>query len=101
MRRHHHALAGREIERLAGGKVAPRLGLEITCNLGAENRVPRKAVAARERYHQRDVSVRHRRDHELALEAREAGCRVGPAVEAMPGEVEFAELVRGNALQAE
>src|SRR5687767_1429856 len=45
---HHHAFAGRQIERLAGGEIDVRLGLEVAGDLGAEDRVPWKVVAARE-----------------------------------------------------
>ena len=50
MRRDHHALARREIERLRGGEVDARLRLVVAGDLGAEDRVPGQLVrAARDR----------------------------------------------------
>ena len=97
VRRDHHAIAGRQIERLAGGEIDPRLGLEVAGDLGAEDRVPGKIVAAREIDHQRDIAVRHRREPELPLEPRQAGRHIRPGVEPMPGEIEVAHRVLGQA----
>src|SRR5262249_53123408 len=51
--RNHHAFAWSEIERRARGEIDARLGLVVAGNLGAENRIPVNAVAAREVDHQR------------------------------------------------
>src|SRR5215475_14104510 len=36
VRRHHHAIARRQVERLAGGEINARLGLVVAGGLGAE-----------------------------------------------------------------
>src|ERR1700722_11904951 len=48
VRRHHHAFAGCQIERRAGGKIDARLRLVVACDLSAEDRIPRQMIAARE-----------------------------------------------------
>src|SRR6516164_2041788 len=47
MCRDHHAVAGRQIEGLAGGEVDARLGLVVARDFRAQDRVPGKIVAAR------------------------------------------------------
>src|SRR5712691_2537797 len=96
MRGDHHAFAGRQVERLAGGEIDARLGLVVARGLGAQDRVPGKTVAAGEVDHQRDIAVGDRRQHVFALEPREARCGIGPAVEAMPSEIEVARRVLGQ-----
>ena len=48
VRRDHHAIADREIESRTGGEINRRLRLVIAGDLGAEDRIPRKAIAAGE-----------------------------------------------------
>ena len=52
MGRDHHAFAGRKIEGRAGGEIDARLGLVVAGNLGAEDRIPVNAIAARKIDHQ-------------------------------------------------
>jgi hypothetical protein len=47
MCRDRYAVVGREVERLAGGEIAPRLGLEVADNRRGEDGSPGKAVAPR------------------------------------------------------
>jgi len=55
VRRDHHAGARRQVERCRGREVDPRLGLVVTGDLGAQDRVPRQVVAAGEIDHEGDV----------------------------------------------
>src|SRR5262249_25601304 len=87
MRRHHHASFGLQIEGLRGGKIDARLRLIIAGNLSPENRIPGKAVAARQIHHEGNIAVRYWRDHVTALEPSETGRHVGPRVEAMPRQI--------------
>ncbi|HVJ72198.1 MAG TPA: hypothetical protein VM531_11950, partial [Sphingomicrobium sp.] len=84
MRGDHHAVAGRQIKSLAGGEIDPRLRLEIAGDLRAEDRVPRKTVAAGDVHHQRDVAVRYRRQQALLFQAHEPRRGVRPGIEAVP-----------------
>jgi hypothetical protein len=45
MRRDRYAVVGRKVERLAGGEIDPRPGLEVADNLRGEDGGPGKAVA--------------------------------------------------------
>ena len=86
--------AGAQIERLAGGEIDARLRLVVAGDFGAEDRVPRQIVAAREIDHQRDVAVRARRQHEFRLEPRQRRRHVRPGVEPVPGQIEFVAAPR-------
>src|SRR5262249_32152823 len=88
--RHHHAIAWRQIECLASGQIDTRLGLVVAGGLGAQDRIPRQVVAAREIDHQRDVAVRDWRQHAATLEPRQAARHVRPGVEPMPGGIAMA-----------
>ncbi len=101
MRGHHHALRGRQIERLAGGEIDARLRLVVAGDFGAENGVPRKLVAAREIDHQRDVAVRHRRQHEFGFQPRQRRRHVRPGIEPVPDARQIVEHFVGQVLQAE
>ena len=101
VRRDHHAIAGRAIERLGGGEVDARLGLVVAGDLGAEDRVPANVVVAREIGHERDVAIRDRRDQEPLPQALEPGRHVGPGIEAMPREIQITQDVLGQILQSE
>src|SRR5262249_48810169 len=46
VRCHHHAGIRGKIESLGRRKIDPRLGLVVAGNLGAEDSIPRKAIAA-------------------------------------------------------
>ena len=101
VRGHHHAFARLEIERRAGGEIDARLRLEVMRDLGAEDRVPRKIIAAGEIDHQRDIAVRHRRQPELALEPRQRGRHVRPSIEPMPHQRQIVEHFVRQVLQTE
>ena len=71
--------SGGEIERLAGSKIDTRLRLVVAGDFRAEDRVPRKVVAAREVDHQRDVAVRHGRSLKRRLSRASAAGTSGHA----------------------
>jgi hypothetical protein len=101
MRGDHHAVGGREIERLRCRQIDARLRLEVPGDLGPEDRVPWQLVAAGDVDHQRDVAVRHRREAKPRLEPRQARRHVGPAVEPVPGEIELSRGLLGQRLDSE
>ena len=89
--RDHHALVRFEIECFRGREINAGLRLVIAGDFGAQDRVPMQMIAAREVSHQRDVSVRHRREQKIFAQARKAGGDVRPGIEPMPGEIEVFE----------
>ncbi len=99
--RDHHAFTRRQVERFTGSEIDARLGLVVARDLGAEDRIPREAVAAGDVDHQRDIAVRDRREQATTLEPREAGCRIRPAVEPVPRQIEIARHLLGEAVDAE
>src|SRR5262245_17951390 len=90
VRSDHHAVSGRQIERLTGREIDARLALVVARDVCAQDRVPGKIVAAGEIDHQRNIAIRDRRQQKPALEASKAGRHVGPGGKPVPREIEIA-----------
>ena len=100
MRGHHHALRGladRTPRRRRDRR--PACGLKSLRDFGAEDRVPRKIIAAGEIDHQRDIAVRHRRQPEFPLEPRQRRRHVRPSIEPVPDQRQIVEHLVGQILQ--
>ena len=84
----HHHVRDLEIEQVGRGLIDFAIRFVVAHELGTEDAVPRQTRVLREIGHQRDVSVRQRRNDEALLQAREPGDRVRPRPQPVPCTVE-------------
>ena len=89
MRRdHHHRARIAVAEKLDRGAVHFGVGLVVPHEVGAEHRVPRQAAMLRHIGQQAHGAVRQRRDDVFLLDPGQAGYRIGPRSEPVPGQVQ-------------